>query len=64
MTIRAGNSRQLISAFLQLTPVHGAKVPATLAPEIGQHTVEVLRAAGIAAAEIDRLLQAGVIVQA
>ena len=40
------------------------KVPPTLAPEIGQHTVEVLRAAGIAAAEIERLLQAGVIVQA
>jgi len=40
------------------------KVPPTLAPEIGQHTVEVLRGAGIAAAEIDRLLQAGVIVQA
>ena len=40
------------------------KVPPTLAPEIGQHTVEVLRAAGIAAAEIDRLLEAGVIVQA
>ena len=33
------------------------KVPPTLAPEIGQHTVEVLRAAGIAAAEIERLLQ-------
>lgn len=40
------------------------KVPATLAPEIGQHTVEVLRAAGISAVEIERLLQAGVIVQA
>jgi crotonobetainyl-CoA:carnitine CoA-transferase CaiB-like acyl-CoA transferase len=40
------------------------KVPPTLAPEIGQHTVEVLRAAGIAAAEIERLLRAGVIVQA
>jgi formyl-CoA transferase len=40
------------------------KVPPTLPPEIGQHTVEVLSAAGIATAEIDRLLQAGVIVQA
>ena len=40
------------------------KVPPTLAPAIGEHTVEVLRAAGIAAAEIERLLQAGVIVQA
>jgi formyl-CoA transferase len=40
------------------------KVPPILAPEIGQHTVEVLRTAGIAAAEIERLLQAGVIVQA
>ena len=38
---------------------------AFLAPHhpIGEHTVEVLRAAGIAAAEIDRLLAAGVIVQ-
>jgi crotonobetainyl-CoA:carnitine CoA-transferase CaiB-like acyl-CoA transferase len=35
-----------------------------MAPEIGEHTVEVLRAAGIAAEEIDRLLRAGVIVQA
>jgi crotonobetainyl-CoA:carnitine CoA-transferase CaiB-like acyl-CoA transferase len=35
-----------------------------MAPEIGEHTVEVLRAAGIAQAEIDRLLQAGVVVQA
>ena len=40
------------------------KVPPTLAPAIGEHTVEVLRAAGIPAAEIERLLQAGVIVQA
>jgi crotonobetainyl-CoA:carnitine CoA-transferase CaiB-like acyl-CoA transferase len=40
------------------------KVPPILAPEIGQHTVEVLRTAGIAAAEIERLLLAGVIVQA
>jgi formyl-CoA transferase len=40
------------------------KVPATLAPEIGEHTVEVLRAAGVADAEIQRLLAAGVIVQA
>jgi crotonobetainyl-CoA:carnitine CoA-transferase CaiB-like acyl-CoA transferase len=40
------------------------KVPPTLAPSIGQHTVEVLRAAGIAEDEIERLLRAGVIVQA
>ena len=40
------------------------KVPPTLAPEIGQHTIEVLHAAGISAMEIERLLQAGVIVQA
>ena len=40
------------------------KVPPTLAPEIGQHTVEVLRAAGMTSAEIERLLHAGVIVQA
>jgi formyl-CoA transferase len=40
------------------------KVPATFAPEIGEHTIEVLRAAGVADAEIERLLAAGVIVQA
>jgi crotonobetainyl-CoA:carnitine CoA-transferase CaiB-like acyl-CoA transferase len=40
------------------------KAPPTLAPEFGQHTVEVLRAAGVAAAEIERLLRAGVILQA
>jgi formyl-CoA transferase len=40
------------------------KVPATMAPEIGEHTVEVLRAAGVADGEIERLLAAGVIVQA
>jgi formyl-CoA transferase len=40
------------------------KVPPTLAPAIGQHTIEVLRAAGISAVEIERLLQARVIVQA
>jgi formyl-CoA transferase len=40
------------------------KVPARLAPEIGEHTVEVLRDAGFDQAEVDRLLGAGVIVQA
>ena len=40
------------------------KVPATFAPAIGEHTVEVLRAAGVADAEIERLLAEGVIVQA
>ncbi|OLC00519.1 MAG: carnitine dehydratase [Candidatus Rokubacteria bacterium 13_1_40CM_68_15] len=39
------------------------KVPPTLAPAIGQHTVEVLRAAGFAEDEIERLLRAGVIAQ-
>ena len=39
------------------------KVPATFAPAIGEHTVEVLRAAGVSDAEIERLLAAGVIVQ-
>jgi len=40
------------------------KLPATMAPEIGEHTVEVLREAGVDEAEIERLLHAGVIVQA
>jgi len=40
------------------------KVPPILAPEVGEHTVEVLRAAGIAETEIERLLRAGVIAQA
>jgi formyl-CoA transferase len=58
---RAGASLT-VSSPLQVSGQE--KVPPTLAPEIGQHTVEVLRAAGIAAAEIERLLKAGVIVQA
>jgi crotonobetainyl-CoA:carnitine CoA-transferase CaiB-like acyl-CoA transferase len=40
------------------------KVPAAMAPEIGEHTVDVLREAGVAEAEIERLLRDGVIVQA
>ena len=40
------------------------KMPATMAPEIGEHTVEVLREADVDEAEIERLLGAGVIVQA
>jgi len=55
------------AAFTVSSPIQvGAndKVPATLAPEIGEHTVEVLRAAGVDDAEIKRLLAAGVIVQA
>ncbi len=40
------------------------KVPATMAPEIGEHTVEVLREAGVEEAEIARLLQSGVIAPA
>jgi formyl-CoA transferase len=39
------------------------KVPPRMAPAIGEHTVDVLREAGFEAAEIDRLLAAGVIVQ-
>src|SRR5258706_9224851 len=58
---RAGASLT-VSSPLQIAGQE--KVPPTLAPEIGQHTIEVLRAAGISAAEIERLLQAGVIVQA
>jgi formyl-CoA transferase len=40
------------------------KVPPRFAPAVGEHTVEVLRAAGFADAEIERLRRAGVIVQA
>ena len=40
------------------------KMPATMAPEIGEHTVEVLREAGVDEAEVERLLRDGVIVQA
>lgn len=58
---RAGASLT-VSSPLQIAGQE--KVPPTLAPEIGQHTVEVLRGAGISAVEIERLLQAGVIVQA
>ena len=35
-----------------------------LPPEIGEHTVEILREAGLDQAEIDRLLREGVVVQA
>jgi crotonobetainyl-CoA:carnitine CoA-transferase CaiB-like acyl-CoA transferase len=41
-----------------------AKVAPRMAPAIGEHTVEVLREAGFAAAEIDRLLACGAVVQA
>jgi formyl-CoA transferase len=40
------------------------KVPPTMAPEVGEHSIEILRGAGFDQAEIDRLLQAGVVVQA
>jgi formyl-CoA transferase len=40
------------------------KVPPTLAPRAGEHTVEVLREAGLADTEIERLLRAGAIAQA
>jgi crotonobetainyl-CoA:carnitine CoA-transferase CaiB-like acyl-CoA transferase len=39
------------------------KAPATMAPGIGEHTIEILHEAGLGEAEIDRLLRAGVIVQ-
>ena len=61
MDPRAGASHT-VSSPIQIADQE--KVPPMLAPEIGQHTVEVLRAAGIAQAEVDRLLRAGVIVQA
>jgi len=40
------------------------KVPPRMAPAVGEHTVDVLREAGFDAAEIDRLLAAGAVVQA
>jgi crotonobetainyl-CoA:carnitine CoA-transferase CaiB-like acyl-CoA transferase len=58
---RAGASLT-VSSPLQISGQQ--KVPATMAPEIGEHTVEVLREAGLDQAEIDRLLRDGVIVQA
>ena len=58
---RAGASLTVASPF-QIAGQE--KVPPGMAPEIGEHTVEVLRAAGIEEAEIQRLLRAGVIVQA
>ncbi len=58
---RAGASLT-VSSPLQIAGQE--KVPPALAPEIGQHTVEVLLEAGIVRDEIDRLLGAGVIRQA
>jgi formyl-CoA transferase len=39
------------------------KVPPTFAPALGEHTVEILRAAGVDQPEIDRLLAEGIIAQ-
>ena len=39
------------------------KTGARLAPDVGQHTIEVLREAGFAEADIERLLQAGIVAQ-
>ena len=58
---RAGASHT-VSSPIQIADQE--KVPPALAPEIGQRTVEVLRARGVAQEEIDRLLRAGVIAQA
>ena len=44
--------------------IHGEdKRPPTMAPEVGEHTVEVLREFGFAAEEIDALLRSGAIAQ-
>ena len=40
------------------------KVPPTMAPDVGEHSIEILRGPASIQAEIDRLLQAGVVVQA
>jgi crotonobetainyl-CoA:carnitine CoA-transferase CaiB-like acyl-CoA transferase len=58
---RAGASLT-VSSPLQITGQD--KVAARMAPELGEHTVEVLREAGLDEAEVERLLRAGVIVQA
>ena len=58
---RAGASLT-VSSPLQISGQQ--KVPATMAPEIGEHTVEVLREAGFAEADIDRLLRTGAVAQA
>jgi crotonobetainyl-CoA:carnitine CoA-transferase CaiB-like acyl-CoA transferase len=39
------------------------KAAPRIAPAIGEHSVEVLREAGFAESEIERLLAAGVVVQ-
>jgi crotonobetainyl-CoA:carnitine CoA-transferase CaiB-like acyl-CoA transferase len=58
---RAGATRTVSSPIL----IDGQdKVPPTLAPAVGEHTVDVLRATGYEEAEIERLLRAGVIAQA
>jgi crotonobetainyl-CoA:carnitine CoA-transferase CaiB-like acyl-CoA transferase len=58
---RAGASH-IVSSPIQIAGQD--KVPATFVPQIGEHTVEVLRAAGVGDAEIEKLLKAGIIVQA
>jgi crotonobetainyl-CoA:carnitine CoA-transferase CaiB-like acyl-CoA transferase len=58
---RAGAALTVASPLL----VEGIeKVPPRLAPELGEHSIEILREAGLDEAEVTKLLESGVVVQA